>query len=425
MYKIYFKQAIAVLKQNPLLGVISIVGTALAICMIMVIVIVYEVRNADYRPESNRSRMLYVTWGATVNKAGGESTSNVSLKTIKACYRDLQTPETVAITARFRSKLAAVPGGKDKFNGDLLNTDENFWKVFHFTFIAGKPYTEADVQSGIKKVVVSETVARKLYGTTDVVGKEVLLSYELFTICGVVKDVSILAESAYAQLWIPYSADKMKLISFTEDILGLFQVYILAKSPADFPAIKAEVEKRVEQYNATLTDNSYMLYGQPDTHFEQQTRVDVHNPDHNRTILRYAIIILVLLLVPAINLSGMTFSRMRKRMTEIGVCKAFGATRGEIIRQVLTENLVVSLIGGVIGLVFSYAALFMLKGWLLGYAGGREINGLASVNTEMLFNPMVFVYAFVFCLVLNLLSAGIPAYRTASGTIVDALKDTY
>ncbi len=423
MYKVYFKQAMAALRENPLLGVVSIVGTALAICMIMVIVIVYEVRNADYQPEGNRSRMLYVTWATALGKKGGDSNSNLSLKTIKACYRGLQSVETVAFAARFRSKLASVPGGKNKFNGDLLNTDENFWKVFNFAFIAGKPYTEADVTSGIKTVVVCETVARKLFGTTDIVGKEMLLSHELFTVCGVVKDVTILAESAYAQIWIPYSADKFMQISFTEDILGLFQVYLLARSPADFPAIRAEAEQRVKQYNTTLTDYEYVLNGQPETHFELQTRTSAAKPSTRGTMVRYAVIILILLLVPAINLSGMTLSRMRKRMTEIGVCKAFGATRGEVMMQVLTENLVVSLIGGVIGLLLSYGALFMLKGWLLGYAGGREINGLASVNIEMLFNPMVFVYAFVFCLVLNLLSAGIPAYRTASGNIVDALKD--
>lgn len=422
MYKIYIKQAITALRENPLLGVISIVGTALAICMIMVIVIVYEVRNADYQPESNRSRTLYVSWGTAISKKGGDSNSNLSLKTIKACYHDLQTAEAVTITSRFRSKLASVPGGKEKFKADLLNTDENFWKVFNFAFIGGNPFTEADVTSGIRKAIICETVARRLYGTTDVVGKEMMLSYESFMICGVVKDVSTLAESAYAQIWIPYTANKTTLISFTEDVLGLFQVYILAKSPADFAAIRAEVEQRVIQYNETLVDNIYMLNGQPETQFELQTRTGATKPNPTRSIIQYIVIILILLLVPAINLSGMTLSRMRKRMTEIGVCKAFGATKGDIIMQVLTENLVVSLIGGLIGLIFSFGALFILKSWLLGYASGREITGLASINAEMLFNPMIFAYAFVFCLILNLLSAGIPAYRTASGTTVDALK---
>ena len=63
MYKLYFKQALARLKENKLLSLISILGTALAICMIMVMVITYEVRVNNYSPEDNRDRTMYVRWG--------------------------------------------------------------------------------------------------------------------------------------------------------------------------------------------------------------------------------------------------------------------------------------------------------------------------------------------------------------------------
>lgn len=73
-------------------------------------------------------------------------------------------------------------------------------------------------------------------------------------------------------------------------------------------------------------------------------------------MLRYGIVIAILLLVPAVNLSGMTLSRMRRRMAEIGVRKAFGATGGELIRQVFFENFVLTLLAGVVGLALSYAS---------------------------------------------------------------------
>ena len=73
-------------------------------------------------------------------------------------------------------------------------------------------------------------------------------------------------------------------------------------------------------------------------------------------MLRYGIVIAILLFVPAVNLSGMTLSRMRRRMAEIGVRKAFGATGGELIRQVFFENLVLTLLAGIVGLALSYAA---------------------------------------------------------------------
>lgn len=422
MYKVYLKQAIAMLRENPFLGTISVVGTALAISMIMVIVIVYEIRNANYRPEVHRDRMLYISGGTVIGKKGGDGSSRLSLKTIRACYLDLPAAEAVAVTGRFQPKLASIPAGGETLNSDLLYTNADFWRVFEFHFIHGRPYTEADVSSGIRTVVVSESVARRLYGSVEVTGQPIQLNYEDYTICGVVSDVSLLAQSSYSQIWLPYTTDETLQMSFMEDILGLFRVCLLLKEGETEKSAKAEIEQRVRLYNASLSDYEYVLNGYPDNQFEKQIRSGFTKPDVKGTILRYAVIILVLLFVPAINLSGMTLSRMRKRMSEIGICKAFGATKSSIVMQILTENLLISLAGGLIGLVFSYAALLLLKGWLLGYAQGRDISGEAFLNVDMLFSPMVFIYAFAFCLVLNLLSAGIPAYRIASGTIVDALK---
>ena len=102
-----------------------------------------------------------------------------------------------------------------------------------------------------------------------------------------------------------------------------------------------------------------MFYrGQPAERFANLYRKWSETPDTKAIILRYMLVIAILLLVPAINLSSMTLSRMRRRMAEIGVRKAFGATGGELIRQIFFENLLLTLFAGVLGLALSYAATF-------------------------------------------------------------------
>ena len=64
----------------------------------------------------------------------------------------------------------AVRGVCDKY------TDPGFWKVFDFRFISGKPFTEADFISGLPRVVITNTLARKLFGSEDPIGKEVLMA---------------------------------------------------------------------------------------------------------------------------------------------------------------------------------------------------------------------------------------------------------
>ena len=65
MYKQYIKQAVQMLRENTLVSVISISGTALAIAMVLVMVLVFQIKSTGYAPESNRSRFMYV-WGTEV-----------------------------------------------------------------------------------------------------------------------------------------------------------------------------------------------------------------------------------------------------------------------------------------------------------------------------------------------------------------------
>ncbi len=73
------------------------------------------------------------------------------------------------------------------------------------------------------------------------------------------------------------------------------------------------------------------------------------------------ILILILLVVPAINMSGLLSTQMKKRNEEIGVRKAYGASNGQVGRQLLFENLMLTLVGGVAGLLLSFAAVALFK----------------------------------------------------------------
>ena len=118
----------------------------------------------------------------------------------------------------------------------------------------------------------------------------------------------------------------------------------------------------------------------------------------------------------------MTLSRMGKGMSEIGVRKAFGATANVLLRQVFYENLLLTLIAGAVGMLFSYACTFLLNDFLFSNMENRAQIGETSLSADMLFSPWIFLAAFIFCLLLNLLSACIPAWRASRMNITDALN---
>lgn len=309
---------------------------------------------------------------------------------------------------------------------DALETDGAFWRIFDFSFIDGKPYSDAEVKSGLPVAVITESVARLLFGTShQVSGKDILVNDAVYRISGVVKDVSSMASTAYAQIWVPYSSTHITGGDNTwcDGIMGVMRVVILARSSSDFEAIRAECERRRLAYNAGLGDYFVFYRGQPDDQLtmSQHKWANVQ-PDMAAYFRQQVIIFLILLLVPAINLSSMTHSRLRQRVAEIGVRRSFGATRGGVMGQIVAENLVLTLMAGVVGLLFCLIISYCWGGTLFADSRLMYLNTAPVIEWKMLFKFSTFIYALLFCLALNLLSSGWPAWRASRMSIINALS---
>ena len=210
MIKQYLKQAIAMLRENRLISAISVLGTALSIAMIMVVVLVVQIQVADYYPENKRSRMLFVDPGGTeirsVENAQNWMHGSMSSEVVKSCFYRLETPE--AVSAYTVKGLPASPMDRRYFTlYQVKLVDAHFWQICSFRFLAGSAFSQADFDSGIRNAVISESLARTLFGDVQAVGKEFRLDLTPYRVCGVVPDVSKAADMAYADIWIPYTCD--------------------------------------------------------------------------------------------------------------------------------------------------------------------------------------------------------------------------
>ncbi len=401
MYKVYLKQAMQMLRQNKFFSIIYITGTGLAITMVMILAILYYFRTGNIAPEINRDRMLVIQHGKILNKTEGQGngSSRLSYPTIKECFFSMQTPEAVTAILPIgeQTEFIQTPGSDEVYNGLVMGTDVAFWKIFQFRFLAGKPYTEEEFTSGIRKAVVSESLARRLFNTSDATGKTFLLNFEEYQVSGVVEDVPSIAQFCYAEMWIPFTnrPSQIQGSKWCDFILGHMQLYILAKKPGDFDAIRREAEENCRRYSANIPQYNFVLNEQPDTVLRAWLRTDSFaSPKFMKLFIQIFSVIFLLLLVPSINLTGMTASRMKKRMEELGIRKAFGAQNRTLLLQILYENLLLTLLGGLIGLLISYGLIFMLKGWLLGNYDwdGSSLTASIDLSPGMLINPAIFGY---------------------------------
>lgn len=414
MYKLYFKQAIAMLKQNKFISLIAILGTALAIMMIMSIIVSDEIRNISAAPEVNRDRTYYVAGQVERDTVRGFWNSGwVHYIRYQMYLSDLETPERVCLT-REEDCIVKRPGTKTSLIESVKQTDEHFWHIYSLNFLEGGPFTAADAQSGVKHAVIRKSVAQKLFQSESALGQMVDIDFALYRIVGVVEDFSPVFKMADAGLWIPYTSKE----GYNQNN---YRILLLLGKDTPLSAMDQEIREREKRYDAE-TPNRILRFRGPESHKVNSLDLRaMQNEDIAALLktkrLKSAVIFLILLLVPAINLSGLSLSRMKRRTAEIGVRKAFGAKRHTILIQVLYENFITSLIGGVLGLLLSYGVVYLMKEWLLGVSGDSMIPVSALVSWP------VFVGVFVLCVLLNLLSAGIPAYRTSRLMIVNSLNE--
>lgn len=413
MYKVYFKQAIELLKQNKFISTISIAGTALAIMMVMVLIVVDQVKNADIAPESKRSEFLQIDFRKIKKKKyNSMSAGPLLFDHVRMLKEKIKSADNITATdgiiMNYIGKTVRTKDSKLRISMDVRSSDANYWDFFSFKFLAGKPFTQADFNSGLKKVVLNESMAKEIFKKEEAIGQKIRIDVDEYTVIGVVKDVSKAFKNAYAQAWIPYTS-----VENFEERLN-FQCFFLV-NPSKVEDVKKEVRNIEKEWDQTNEDSNITFIG-PFNNRESQLNVWEFESDKKITNRRIAFLFSILLLIPAINLSSISLSRVRRRMEEIGIRKSFGAKRHTILIQVLYENFITSVLGGIIGLVLSFFVVSYMKEWLLDATdtNGIPLNALISV-------PVVFAVLIV-SFILNLLSSGIPAWRAANMNIVDSLN---
>lgn len=416
----YLRQTLATMREEKLYSAMYVVGTALAIAFTMIIAEIYYVKVADIAPEVNRSKTYYLPF---MGKNSDEGTAEIiSPDVFRDLFQKMQTPESV--TGVVNLWASALPYMKlaDGIHDCAVKvrmTEPGFFDFYRYRFIEGSPFTQDDFDSRRRVCVVTEEVMKKLNGSDSLI-----LDNRPYRICGVVETPSALTEWASTDIIVPWTAE------------GLFARHhvMYEDMPVDvFFAVKASRRKAFMQelrevqarYNAMHPSDPVDIFSELKSHYAMVWRnLNFLFDVYDGSIWWYvAAAILLLLFVPALNLSSMVASRMERRLPEMAVRKAFGAKRRTLLAQVIMENFVLTLIGGLVGLCLAWAALYGWRDWVF-YAFSEDptlMDAVPVLKGEMLFGPAVFGIALLVCCVLNILAATVPAWLSLRKPIVESM----
>ena len=431
--KTYIKQAWTLLRQNRLFSTLYIAGTGLAIGMTMVMAVIYYVKLAPVYPEVNRPR-TYTLSNASFGTERSTYQAGLSYQALQDWALGVKNAQVVSakLQADFAENCYIQPADRTgDFHPQTELTDPAFFRIYEFRFLEGKPFTEADLASGLHAAVITDDLSRRLFGTTrEVVGRTFSVNFMPFRVAGVVKSGSFLTRSSYAQLYLPYTVvpGYKESLSAQFPYVGNFSLIYLVKDAAQGKALQAEVQDIQRRINLEHKDEWKMdIWEQPTSHARKVFQRYINQEFNAWTVVRQLGLMVLVLLVPALNLSGMIASRMESRLAEMGVRKSFGAGRKTLLGQVMWENLVLTLLGGALGLVLAWLMLYAGRTWVFTlldyYAFPIPAGAQAYVSGEMLFAPAVFLCALLVCVVLNLLSALVPAWMSLRKPIVYSLYE--
>ncbi len=422
----YLRQALAMMREEKLYSAMYICGTALAIAFTMLIAEVYYIKVADIAPEVNRSKTYYLE-----NMRLRENPNELpypKLADFRDLFQKMQTPDCVTAVMWYWSSngdYMKLSDGRNDRAAKLIVTEPGFFRFFQFRFTEGAPFTQDDFDSRRRNVVITEEIREVLFGKDkEAVGNTIKVNYLEYRICGVVETPSQLTERCVADIYIPAAADGLLAnwgTGYENQSCWVFFSVPSAKHEAFMQELK-EVEAR---YNSMHPDQPVDMTNMLKSHYAGVwwNLGFLFSAGGNSLIWYVASGILLLLIVPAINLSGMVASRMERRLPEMAIRKAFGAKRHTLLGQVVAENLMLTLIGGAVGLCLAWMALYGWRDWLFyTFSSNRELYGAVPIlKGEMFFGPAIFLIALLVCCVLNLLAATLPAWLSLKKPIVESM----
>jgi len=406
MLKNYFKIAIAVLRRRKFFTAISLFGISFTLTILLVLTSFIDKVVGDDYPDRKRDRSLYIT-RLEEDGLNNMSSSQPSFYFLNHYTKVLKTPIKIGISSGYSGTNTYVNNKKIAVNYKYTNAD--YWDILEYDFTEGKAFNKQQVENAEKVAVISADMKKAYFGDeSSVVGKYIEADNVKYRVCGVVKNVPITSYLIYSDIYLPYTLSKTDYNY--KGYRGGYTGILLANSKSDLTKMHDEYEEMIHKLPMESKEFD-RIYSHADTYI----RGYLDTGSEEKSGLAFALTAIglfafLLMLLPTLNLVNINITRIMERSSEIGVRKAFGASSKTLVYQFIVENLILTLLGGLIGILFSIIIIKIIN----------SENLIA--NLELSLNFTVLWVGLIICLVFGFLSGVYPAWRMSKLNVVNALK---
>ena len=400
MYKESFLMAWASLVANKLRSLLTMLGIIIGVAAVIALVSIGNGVKQDIENSisSLGSNLLVVLPGAP--RTPGARSSQGSMKSLKISdYEAIAKLEGVKAASPMTNGSYVVIYQNKNWTTSVAGVNSNFQDVNNWTMTSGRFFSDKNVQNRERVAVVGQTVVKNLFADEDPVGKEIRVKNIPFRVIGVLKSKGngTMGNDQDDTVLIPYTTSMERV----EGIDYLRRVYVVAKDDEGIDRLQADIENLLRV-----------------RHNIKDTNLDDFNIQNMKSIMEtvaqttgtftlfLGAVAAISLVVGGIGIMNIMLVSVTERTREIGVRKALGATYSVIVTQFLIEAVVISLIGGFIGIAFGI--------------GASKVIGMVSGMSTIVSVPTI-IMSFAFSMAIGLIFGIYPARKAAKLNPIDAL----
>jgi ABC-type antimicrobial peptide transport system permease subunit len=392
--------AVRAMRATPLRSLLTALGVIIGVASVVTMVAIGQgARQATTEQVQALGSNLLTVFAGTPSVGGvarAEPAQSLSLEDAEAIRTGV--PGVTGVSAELQRQAQVVYRGENTFTR-ILGVTPEYETVRNFRAVRGSYFTDDEMRARARVALVGQTVAARLFGEVDPVGAQVKIRGVTFTVIGVLE-----AKGATAF----FDRDDVVLVPITTAQRRLFGTRSVGAIQVQV-ASEAQMPAAAEALAALMRTRHRLAPGQADD-FTIRSQADILQTltgvAQTMTVLLGGIAA-VSLVVGGIGIMNIMLVSVTERTREIGIRKAVGARRRDILMQFLVEAIALSAGGGVLGIG-------------LGVLATRLIAQFAGWAT--LLAPSAIVLAFSFALAVGLFFGLYPAQRAARLDPIEALR---
>ncbi len=391
--------------KNKIRSILTMLGIIIGVAAVIIMVAISAGTEATIQEQitSLGSNLIFVQGSFTRGGPGQPPQGGLVYDDAGAIQEGVEGVESVVVEQYSSEKVKA--GDVTLEDIEILGTTPGFPSVRDMELADGRYFTEKEIERKSKVVVLGSTIAEELFGEGDPIGQYITVGSTKLAVIGVFKEKGLVGNTDFdSRLYLPISVVFQKFTpSMFARIMGdtIRMIYVEVEPEADLEQVISQIELLlVKRHDVTLDTEDFTITTQQDIITTQESTTAAF-----RSLLGW--VAGVSLIVGGIGIMNIMLVSVTERTREIGIRQAVGASQADIRLQFLTEALLLSIVGGLIGAMVGI--------------GGSFIFGLLSDMRTVVSLPSILL-AFGSAAAVGVFFGYYPANQAANLDPIDALR---